>query len=330
MHSVQRQIVEYILSEVTVSGRVAIYSDYEGVVPLSQIEAMGHPEDARIGSRWYVWMLGRYPVTEYERLRRRVEIARELESIRADALSRMSRQDYLNAELLFIKIVNDYPKALKPSFALESAKLDLSTVYLRQGKNLKARQWALDVRNGTNDSAWRKKAYDFLAIIPEVNLKDAFSGKVVGVVCLRGEETGYTLDPDLGTSLQNRISAAGVMVMNMDLSLPQSVGPVDIAYITETCSTLASVGVDALIIVKLTTDSARTGKQQEEFGVVKDIIDSRMNYWVVRVHDGQVLAADQTVGYSKNIDAMLQVVLSHRRHLPMHAVRIADALQNAE
>lgn len=327
MRSVQQQVAAYVLAEVPVAGESGITrADVEGIIQLSEVQTMGHPHDAKVGSRWYVWLLGRYPVAEYEQIRRRVEAGRALATMRADALSHMNRQAYEQAEALFRKIIDEYAYALRPPFAVETIKLDLAHAYLKQNLNLRARQWVIDVKATATDPLIKKQANELFLKIPDVNLKEAFADKTVSVVCYRGDDSGYALNADLATLLNNRLSAEGVRVTGVRASLQENVTLIDSTAITAMSSTLHSEDIDVMIVVKLTVDGSKTGQKQQVYGVSKDVFDSRLNYWVVRVSDGSVLATDQTIGYSTKIDSMLHVMTTHRRHLPMYAAVIADSI----
>jgi hypothetical protein len=327
MRSVQQQVTEYVLAEVKTSGETgASVSDVESLVQLSEVTAQGHPHDAKIGSKWYVWVLGRYPVPEYQEIRRRVALGNELNRQWIEASSLVNQRMYEAAEPALMKIIEDYSGALRPPFAVEEVKLALASAYMNQSKNLRAHVWAQDVRRQSKSPEWRQKAAELILKIPPIAVSDAFEDKVVSVVCYQSRKDAYFPNDDLLKLLNNRLAGAGVRTAKVNAVIPDSLNLIDERVVAEISTSLRTDGIDALIVVKLTVDDEKTGQKTEVFGTTKEVLDSKLNYWIVRTCDGAVLASDQTSGYSRKVDAMLHVMTSHRRHLPQYASAIAEKI----
>ena len=327
MISVQRQVADYIMTEVSVVTNAGIRpTDLERVIQLSEVTTMGHPHDAKIGSRWYVWVLGRYPVPEYQRIRKRIEAGLELQADWIEAQSLVNRQQYVSAEPKLDRILKDFSEALVLAFSLDEVKLSMATVQLKQGRNLKARQWALDVKKNASDSVWQQRASEVLASIPPVTIKDAFEDRMVSLVFYRDDGGASTPDASLTKLLNDRLAGLGISTVAFPVEIP-ALGPVmDDQSLNGLATAIQGKDVDLLLVAKLSVDADKTGKKQEVFGVAQEQLDARLNYWVVRAENGEVLVSGQTAGYSSKVEAMLHVMTSHRRHLPGSASQIVEAM----
>lgn len=326
MRSVQQQIAAYILAEVSVNPEATSHaSDIQKTISLSEVSTMGHPHDAKIGNRWVVWLLGSYPVSKYEEIRRRVTLGEELDRDWRDAQSLINRQRYETAEPLLNEIIETYSQAMHPPFDLEEVKLALARTSINLGLNLKARQWALDVQASSQNPSWRQEAVTLLRDLPPPTVKDAFEDRRVSVVFYRGNGSGIVQDSQLASLLHSRLAGIGVKT-----AAPPDVTPTALALLDDHGLEVISAsahgsGIDLVLVLELTVDTEKTGKTQTLFGATQEVRDSRINYWVIRTDSGKVLAADQTVGYSSRPEEMLHVITAHRRHLPHHAAAIVDS-----
>lgn len=328
LKSVQAQIAKYIVAEVRVletdsTSRVSI----ESAIELREVEAFTE-DQARSSSGWVVWMLGRYPRSEYDRIRERLAIGAELEARWRKAQSAVNRQQTTAAEGLLLGIIRSYDKALRASFELEAVKLELAALYLKQNRGLKARQWITDVQKTTVQPQWRSRADVLAGRLPPVSLRDAFDGQTVGVYCCTCKDGQVSINLDLTQELNARLARDTIRTTAARELVRTARNVIDDAAIERIAAVLGAQKADAGLVVLLDIDSTKTGSKVNIPGSTAKAAayDARLTYWVVRVDDGLVLASDSTVGLSEAPAGMLNTILTHRRHLPKHAPAIAEGL----
>ncbi|HNR93600.1 MAG TPA: hypothetical protein PKK36_03210, partial [Kiritimatiellia bacterium] len=328
LKSVQAQIAEYIFAEVEVrddagGSRVSV----ESAVELRELESFKEDE-AKSGGTWIVWMLGRYPRAEYDRIRKRLEMGVKLESLWQKAQSALNQQKLGSAEKMLLSIIKNYDKGLRVSFDVESVKLELAGLYLKQDRGLKARQFIADVQKSTTDSLWRRKADELFAQLPPVSLKDAFEGKTVGIVCFVGGSGRYECDANLASELNSRLAKYSVKTVHVK-NICESVRPVIDDGFLKQIALKGRKEANVLFVAVMDVDSTKTGTKIAIPGTdeTTDALDAKLVYWIVRSSDGAVLASDSTVGLSSAQASLLNTILTHRRHLPQYAPGIAEQLQ---
>ncbi len=275
-------------------------------------------------------MLGRYPRSEYNRIRERLEIGIRLESQWREAQSAANRQQIAAEEGLLLGIVQSYDEALRTSFALEAVKLELAGLYLKQNRGLKARQWIVDVKKSTLDRDWRSRAEELAGQLPAFSLKDAFEGRTAGIYCCVREDGKFAIDSRLTQELNVRLVKAGVRTVALHDLIQTGRDGFDDAAMKRIAAVFMSQKADAALVILLDIDASKTGEQVEIPGTVDtaDALDAKLSYFVIRVSDGLVLASDSTEGLSNARTGMLNTILTHRRHLPSHAPAIADGLNS--
>lgn len=327
--SIQSQIAQYVLAEVRVASATDNATSVESAVALREVESF-REDEGREGGRYVVWMLGRYPRAEYDRIRERLKLGIELEEKWRKAQSAVNRQEYIAAEPILVDIVGTYDKALRTSFEVEAAKLKLAELYLKQNRGLKARQWIEDVINSATDPSGRKRALALKAQLPPVSLRDAFEGRRLVIVCQTLRDGKAAQGIPLNQELNTRLARESIATVMMPESAQTTPPVVDLAYIRLLAATAKTAGADALLLIRMDIDSSKTGRTFTVPGsdARSEMLDAKLTYWIVRAHDGHVLASDSTTGYSRNPVALLHTILTHRRHLPAHAPAIIEGLLN--
>jgi len=327
LNSIRGQIAEYVFSEVKVqdSGS-AVRVSIESAVELREVEAFKEDE-AHHGSLRVVWMLGRYPRSEYNRIRERLETGARLEQQWREAQSAVNRQQMKAAEDTLLSIVASYDKALRTSFALEAVQLELAGLYLKQERGLKARRWIVDVQKSTVDAQWRSRADELAGQLPPVSLKDAFEGRTVALYCCARREGKTAIDEGLTQELNGRLAKDALRTVAIH-ELVHGGDSFDDASLKRIASACAPQRADAVLVLLLDVNTAKTGAKIEIPGTsdTTDALDAKLTYFVIRVSDGLVLGSDSTVGFSNAGTGMLNTILTHRRHLPKFAPAIADGL----
>lgn len=326
--SIRGEIAKYIFSEVRVSesdraSRVSI----ESAVELREVETFAE-HHARVGGQWIVWMVGRYPRSEYDRIQERLVAGVTLEAKWREAQSAINRQQFDNGERLLIEIIHSYDKALRVPFELEATKLELASLYLKQGRGLRARQWITDVQKTTTLPTWRSRADVLGGQVPPVSLCDAFDGQMVGIYCGRRADGVLLFDTALAQALNTRLVQQGVRTVLARGSELADIQIIDAEAARRVAGKFRSVSADVLFLLMLDIDSSRTGAKINIPGSSSqtDALDARLTYWIIGVSDGQILVSDTTRGFSHLPEGMLNTVLTHRRHLPSHASAIAEGL----
>jgi hypothetical protein len=332
LRAIQAQGAGYVYTEIrSLNGVQESQASYESTVELRELEVFAE-EEARNRSGWTVWMLGRYPRSEYNRIREKMECGAQLERQWKEAQSAVNRQQMQEAERLLGAIIETYDTGLRMSFALEAVKLELAGLYLRQNRGLTAKHWLLDVQKSTLDKTWRAKAADMLSRMPAFSCKDAFEGKAVGVYCCRGENGVVSADPRLTQELSGRLMKDGITVILLPEATPSLVESMDAAATKRITDAFKPFKVDAVFVTVLDVDTSKTGSQVSiPFTTEKiEALDATLRYMVVRSADGAILASDSTAGYSHAVPGMVAVMLTHPRHLPNYATVIAEGLKRDE
>ncbi len=329
IRSVQTQIAQYIFAEVHVSetDNKSSQTTIKSAIEVREVEAFKE-DQARSGGRWIIWMLGRYPRSEYERIRQRLETAMELDQEWRKAQSAVNRQQTTEAERLLLYIIRSYDKALRTSFELEAVKLELAALYLKQDRGLKARQWITDVQKTTMRSKWRQRADVLASQLPPVTLKDAFDEQTVGILYYTRKDGQVSLNLDLLQELNSRLSKDGIRTVTAHEVINKGQKAFDNSAIKHIAATMRTKKANVCLLILCAVDSSKTGEKIDIPGSTSqiDAYDARMTYWVIRTLDSRVLASNSTIGFSNTTIGMLNTILTHRRHLPSYAPSIAEGL----
>ncbi len=330
LKEVKAQVSEYICDEVKVqrddSELRAVFKS-NSMAELRGVEVFDE-SDARSGGIWTVWMLGRYPRLEYNRVRQKMEVGTHLEHLWREAQSAVNMQKEGDAEKLLLEVIHTYDQALNMSFALEAAKLELAGVYAKQNRSMKARQWIGDVQNSAADGVWRRRADALIAKLPVPSVRDAFDGKTVGIYCSVRKDGVATPDLSLTQELNARLLKEQVKTVQSPDGGILGRDLFDTGAAKRFSDAFAPLHADAVLVVVLDVDTRKTGtKVAIPFSNEKvDALDAALRYLVIRVSDGVVLASDSTLGYSTNVTYLMTVILTHPRHLPKYAPLISAGL----
>ncbi|HNS82066.1 MAG TPA: hypothetical protein PKM67_11470, partial [Kiritimatiellia bacterium] len=215
--SIKKQVAEYIQSSIEVRDRrIDVASRFE----LREVESFREFEPPHRTDQWIVFVLGRYPRTEYERIRGRLEQADRLVKEWAVAQSNVNREEFAQAESRLLGIISQYDLSLSPGFTLEDAKLALAGLYLKQGSVLKARTWIQDVRKSTTEPGWRSRAEDMERNLPEISLNDAFGSRKVALFCCASAGRDFRNSPEMQTEASAQLARAGVQAAMLTFQEP--------------------------------------------------------------------------------------------------------------
>jgi hypothetical protein len=328
MRSIQRQVAEYILTDIDIrDDLIAQQAGTEGAVLLQAIEQFEFDSVLYQGS-WWVWLMGRYPLTEYESIRRRQDIAQRLRINWAEAQSLVNRRQWIDAEPLLLIINADFDEALNPGFDVAEVKLSLASIYFQQHLVLQGRKWLEDVAEGSLDPKWRQIARERLVSAPAITIRDAFVSGPLMVVGFRQGGHGFVYDAELTSEMAQRARQRQVPnVVALDRAEAVGLMDLDSSALTRMGSAHPS---GALLIAKLSVDGSKTGKSESlpdiMGGGTRRLHDAMLAYQLVRLRDGDVLLADNTIGFSENWQRLITVIMGNQRHLPGHAFRLAMEL----
>jgi hypothetical protein len=278
--SIQAQIAKYIFTEIRLletdtTSRVSI----ESAIEVREVEAFKE-DQARSGSHWIVWMLGRYPRSEYDRIRHRLEIGMKLDEQWRKAQSAANRQQTTEAESLLLGVIESYDKALRTSFELEAVKLELAALYLKQNSGLKARQWITDVQKSTVQQEWRKRADVLASQMPPFTLKDAFEGQTVGVYCCSRKDGQLSVNVGLLQQLNARLTSDGIRTVAVREFIQTDSNVIDDTAITRI---VAVVGEQKAAVVFLALCEIDSNKSDGKVGILGTTVqtvayDAKLTY----------------------------------------------------
>jgi hypothetical protein len=327
--SIQTQVSEYVSTQIHIASGAggAAKTDFGSRLDLRAVESYDEKEAQNRGG-WSVWMLGRYPRAEYESVKRRLEVADQLERQWNEARSAIDRQSYSEAEEALLRILDHYDSASGLSFMRENVKLELARLCIGSERILRARQWLMDVLNSGVDKNVRIRAESLLAQLPQATVGDAFQGRKVALGCMVRRDGKSSPVPMFEQEFCARLAKERVETLPLFRINAEGRDPFDGATIRDWASAARSQGADALFLILLDVDSSRTGQKIDiPFSNAKgDALDAQLRYSIVRAADGKVLAADMTSGYASNPSHMLTVILTHQRHLPKYAAQVASGL----
>lgn len=319
LEGVKRLVEEYLEA----SGPVSAGTKLHGV------EVYAETAEREPGGKWAVYMLGRYPVAEYEKIRGRIESAEALRENWALVQSELARNEYSKAEARLKAIIRSYDQSLSPGFALEGVKLALAGLYrkLDPPAILEARKWIQDVRHTTPEPGWRRQAEDMERALPAISLCDAFGPRKVGLFCVIRNAEPVRVAPELMTEAVARLARDGVEAVRLEpADLAAAAALFEGGGAVPLLAAARAVGADAVLAILVAIDPAKTGKTEVHFDVPTPVLDATTFYQVIRASDGKVLCSDKTQGLSgSGIGKLLSPVFAHRNHLPKHAAAIAEA-----
>lgn len=323
--SIKSKLVEYILTDM---GATNSHCQCANVLALHELDTSYGDNEGWVGGTYHVWLMGRYPVSEYVPIRDRIEKGQKLEKAWAKTQSAINRQQYDEAEDLSQAIIAEYDNILCAPFDLEAVKLALAGVYMQQGRGLKARHWITDVQKCTQDRTWRIRANELFAQLPEISPRDAFEGHMVGISCWTRTDRKIESDLLLEQELHDRLVQSGIQTVVRSKPIPDGRCVFDDAAIKRIAEAFEIEKAEVVFLLILDTDYVSPEVQNGILGTntAAEALDAKLTYFVVRTTDGLVLASDSTVGFSRARAAMLNTILTHRRHLPSYASAIAKNL----
>ena len=255
-------------------------------------------------------------------------MASEIESLWSRAQSAVNGQQDSAGEEMLLNIITSYDKALRVSFDIDAVKLELASLYLRQNRGLKARQWIVDVQKSATNDEWRDKADVLFAQVPSLSARDVFAGSNVGIYCCTRKDGLVTINGDMAQALNARLAGYGIKTVTTPELIQKTNGVFDGDSMRQIASTFLSQKSDVVFLTLLDIDSSKEGGKVKIPGTDAqvDAYDARLVYWVVRSKDGLLMASDSTVGFSTAPNGLLNTILTHQRHLPRHAAVIAEGL----
>lgn len=328
LNSVKTQVAEYIQSTVAPDSP---FGSVSSRFDLHEVEVFGEePQRSGMG-RWIVYILGRYPRSEYDKIREKIELADLLGRDWTAAQSALNQGALAQAEPLLRQIISKYDQALAPSFALEDVKLKLAGLYLKREPPsvLEARKWIQDVRKSTSETGWRQQAEGMERNLTPISLYDAFGQKKVGLLCCVRDAKPIRNSTELLTEAVSRLAGAGVATIRLEPDdIAQAAGLFSAGSVGPLVTQAKADGAEAVLAILLVVDPAKTGEKVTVFDDVQmETRDATVYYRVIRVSDGQVLCADKTQGYSRSgPKSLLNTVFTYRNHLPKYAATIAESL----
>ena len=156
----------------------------------------------------------------------------------------------------------------------------------------------------------------------------AFDGRVVGIYSCISSNGKVSADPEGTSALTQWLVKNGVHTTTASKSLLRKNVAFDNQGAKRIAGAFNSRKVDVVFATMLDVDSSRTGAKVGTPGSSEavDALDARLSYCIIRTTDGCILATDRTTGYSSDRANMLNVILTHQRHLPSHAPDIAKGL----
>ena len=332
MGSIKEQLSGYIRSHVAPDGSVGeAASDFD----LHEVESFREKSCREsLPGRWTVFMLGRYPRAEYNKIREKIALAEKLQRQWAVAQSELNRGETPKAEIRLRWIIGNYDQALLPTFALEQAKLELARLYLKQSPPsvLKARKWIEDVNKSTGEKPWREQAEELGRNLPPITLHDAFGDRKVGVFCYVRDAEPIRASSELAELASIQFAAARVDHVPMasrNLGLEAAVfsGGEPEALLARARES----GIDAVFAALLEIDPAKTGREEVIDGdILFPLGDATVYYAVLRVADGQLACFGQFHGHSSDgAKRLLASVFNHPNHLPKYIAAIAETFAAA-
>lgn len=329
MESVRRQLADYILSENDPDGSL---SDVARQFDLREVESYKENTWQTATGRWILYLLARYPRSEYDRIRQRIELADALQRGWAMAQSEINRGETAKAEKRMRAIIRNYDQSLAPGFALEKVKLTLAGLYLKQTPPsvLEARKWILDIRKSTGNAGWRQQAEEMERNLPAITLYDAFKDRKVGLFCCVRDGNPVRTSPELLAEATARLTASGVQVVKLE---PKNVALAARLFDGGSLAPLAaearSAGAQAILALQVVVDPAKTGRMEQLLDCEREMLDASVSYQVIRALDGRVVVSGNTPGWSyMGAKSLLKPVFGHRDHLPGHTAAIAEAMDH--
>jgi hypothetical protein len=328
LSGVRKLVAEYIQTSVAMD---SLYGNISNRFDLHEIEVRDDPVCRSTLGQWTVYMLARYPRSEYDKIREKIELADQLHRDWAAAQSALNQDDLTQADSLLKKIIAGYDQALSPLFAIEDVKLKLAGLYLKQNPPsvLEARKWIQDVLKSTSKTEWRQQAEEMGRTLPPITLHDAFGNRKVGLFCCIRDAQPARLSPELLEEAAARLAGSSVATVRL---IPKDVAQAaDLFNAGSAAPLIASAkaaGAEAVLAILLVVDPAQTGQKVDVFdGVQREAWDATVYYMVLRVLDGQLVCADKTLGCSHfGAKSLLNPVFAHRNHLPKYAPTIAESL----
>lgn len=310
-----KHVADYIGTNLAVKGAGTVKDQV-----LREIEIFREHSGRTVSGRWIVYMAARYPLEQYERVKKRIELGIELDEHWAAAQSCANREQFDKAHTIFSHILDDYDRSLSPSFDIEEVKMARASLYLKQDYVVKARRWAEDVQKSSTAARWREVALEFIASLPPLSLKDIFGDGKVALYCCESNGTAKRACPGLLAEVNGRMLGQGIRTVDIS-------GMADNALFASTfesgrfgahCRKAEALGADAVLAVLLDIDPAKTGKTQTLFDVECPLLDARLSFYVVDVKRQKVVYSSSgdpikfaTNGnlrntYNKTVAAMFQ------------------------
>lgn len=158
--------------------------------------------------------------------------------------------------------------------------------------------------------------------------QQAFGGRVVGVYA-RMSSSGIASEDPVGTkALTQWLVKNDIQTVAVSHPLPDMCVAFDHDGARRIAKAFAGRKVDVVFATRLDLDASKTGVKVgiPASSEVADALDATLTYCIIRTSDGCILATDHTTGYSRDRANMLNVILTHPRHLPSRAADIANGL----
>ena len=158
--------------------------------------------------------------------------------------------------------------------------------------------------------------------------QEAFGGRTVGVYSFIRTNGKDSIDFEGRRKVNDWLVENGIQVAMANKLLTGRPVEFDVRGAKRMANAFLALQADVVLATQLDVDTAKTGTQIKvsESNEIVDTLDAKMTYLVVRTSDGLILAAGSTYGYSDDRSQLVNVILTHRRHLPSHAQAISKGL----
>jgi len=293
--SIRRQIADYILSRYQLEllgGEKQASSPPQ--IDVTRVEISGEKALKSLG-KWTVYMCGRYPRSEYERVVGMLELGRTLGRRYRSGKSLYHQGAYKDAIRILESEIAQHGETPFVEHDIEASKILLGDSWLACNSPLsaaKARQYYQDVLNTSLSSSWKRTARERYAKLPDPprlwNVRNKFGGKSVGLLCLRDEGQGWGPYSSLAMILEQ--DCRDVLLTEVNLAGLVSAADSAVVY-SGSVHPLIRAGrqrrTDLVLAVLVSTDPDKRGQHAVAYGVTREAIDTTVRFFVVRVSDGR-------------------------------------------
>ena len=308
---------DYILDE---SDAREVGGDTRNAFSLSGLEIFHESEPRRESGRWKVYILGRLPRVEYDRIVSRIRLGRQLTGKWGDAQSMVSAGNHSEAIGVLENLIKKFDSSLDLRFRKVDAEWLVAQACLRSGNTMRARRVLIELQN-CEDSRIARRAVEKLKQLPNPGPKDYFHGLDVVLVTGKKKSGKIVNCRELQEELKGRLIHEGYRLL---APKGEYIDKVSAGLQTGDFTDLTqSVGGNVVFLALLSVDEEKFGKMVSiPFSEGKmPAIDSSLFYYVIRSDNGAVIVSGKTQTASNGslkraISGLANTILTHRNHLP--------------